>query len=199
MRARGKKFEMYTIKDQHLEIRFDSENSRFFAVFMDETYEDKDINTLKDILKDAVKDADTTVWTPVIRIEIETWRTHDAVFAIDKKLLGVNIVDGVVEKTLAAVHLPTGGDVEHYNNPKNWITTRPYQKIDEDCKDVRIIPYTIEKWKALELILEKMELLREKLREIIFSESGEHFLERLYADRDNVKLLDYEGKNGKQE
>jgi len=195
MRQRGKKFEMYYVNNHgEIEIRFDSDRSLFFAEFMDKTYENKDINTLKFEVKEAISAADTTVWSPIIRIEMETWRTHDTVFVAERKMLGVRERDGKTEKIVAAVHIPNGGDEVFYDDPKNWIATTPYKELNEDDDDVKIIPYTVEKWKALQLILEKLEQLEAKLREIVFSDKSEKFLENVYKNRDNVKLLDYEGK-----
>jgi len=192
-RARGKKFEMFYVKNHgEIEIRFDSNRSLFFAEFMDKTYEDKDLNKLKEELKEAISNADTTIWSPMIRIEMETWRTHDTVFVAERKMLGIRERDGKIEKIVAGAHIPNGGDEEFYNDPKNWVATTPYHELNEEDNDVKIIPYTIEKWKALQLILAKLEQLRTKLREIVFSDKADTFLEKIYAHRDNVKLLQYD-------
>lgn len=188
MRVRGKKFEVYYVSGfGEIEIRFDSDYSKFFAVFMDKTYENKDLNLLKTELKEVVSAADTTVWTPMILIELDSWKTRDAPFIIEKKMLGVNKTKTIVGSVR---RLEGGEDEDWYDDPKNMVAIAPYS--DYHPEEDKYIPYTIEKWRALQLVIQKMEELREKLRDIVMSDQGEKFLENLYKNRDEVKLISYD-------
>lgn len=191
MRQRGKKFELWDVDNtMKLEIRFDAEYSKFFAVFMDKTYENKDLNVLKKELEEVIKASAIITWTPMIQIESDSWRHRTDVFSVSKKLLGTRMRNGVEEKLIGDVYDPSGGDEEYYNNPKNMVA-KSYSTYPED-EDITLIPYTIERWQAAKIVLAKLEELRDKLREVLHSDKSEKFLERVYANRDNVKLLQYD-------
>ncbi len=181
MRKRGRKFDVMRLgrRYEDVEIRFDSVNSTFFAEFIGKEFEDKDLNKVKQAIRDEAKSREETTWEPVILINFNPGFHQESLsgFYIKGKLLGTcKYPDGVTEQILAHYSAPMHSDKL---DASIWKPIYPQDIWKGDTKYKRIIPYSAEKYVALESIQTKLREFKVRLLEIISGDECEGFIDSI--------------------
>lgn len=178
MRKEGRKIESYSPSEgyESINIRFNSSSSEFLAEFMEKTYREKDINKLKEIITKEADSRKNVIWQPVIVINLDSfdWNKTVSGFDVETRLLGtITYPDKTIKKIIA--HWSNDMHKDDDSDSSTWKPIYPQEELTQNDKN-KIIEYTPEKYITLKFMIDKMEEVRQKIKEILQGDKCESFI-----------------------
>lgn len=157
-------------------IKLDSTTGIFSAYYIDKRYECKSLEDIeRDIIK-RFKNNRAIQYQPVIIVSDPTWKDNSQLGFDYERMFRAKRLDGTFAYRCWE-HVgtpPDGGTWDDCLEGKAGNET--HEPFGSQCKT---IPYDTRRWLALRHIENQMELLREKLKDILLGKGSEAFLENV--------------------